>query len=150
MTDQKDLRSRRTVDTDALDGLFGYQLRRAQARVFADFMQAMAGDRITPSQFGVLSLIDSNQGLNQSALAKALGIERSTMVAAITTLEDRGLVKRGESASDRRSYALSLTPKGGALLNKIKAKVDQHEHIITAKLDDTEKSVLRELLRKIG
>jgi len=133
-----------------LDGLFGYQLRRAQARVFADFMRTMADDRITPGQFGVLSLIDGNRGLNQSALAKALGIERSTMVAVISALEDRALVKRGESVSDRRSYALSLTPRGQALLNEIKAKVDRHEKTITAGLDDTEKAVLRELLGKIG
>ena len=143
-------RVRPAVDTDMLDNLFGYQLRRAQARVFADFMTAMSGDAVTPGQFGVLSLIDGNSGLNQSALAKALGIERSTMVAVISTLEDRGLVKRGESSTDKRSYALSLTAGGRALLKKIRGKVEAHEKTITAKLDDHEKKLLRDLLKKIG
>jgi len=143
-------RLRKAVDTDMLDSLFGYQLRRAQARVFADFMAAMSGDAVTPGQFGVLSLIDGNSGLNQSALAKALGIERSTMVAVISALEDRKLVKRGESSTDKRSYVLSLTAGGRALLKKIRGKVDAHEKAITAKLNDDEKGLLRDLLKKIG
>lgn len=150
MTDRKASRSRRAVNTDMLDKLFGYQLRRAQARVFADFMQTMADDRITPGQFGVLSLIGGNPGLNQSTLAGALGIERSTMVAVISGLEKRALVKRGESTTDKRSYALSLSSQGRSLLNSMKRKVDRHEEAITSKLDDKEKALLRELLKKIG
>ena len=143
-------RSVADVDTKMLGSLLGYQLRRAQARVFADFMQTMAGERITPGQFGVLSLIGGNVGVNQSTLASALGIERSTMVAAISGLEDRGLVNRGESSADKRSYALSLTSEGLSLLNQIKAKVNRHEEAIAAKLDGSEKELLRELLKKIG
>jgi len=143
-------RIRQAVDTDMLDSLFGYQLRRAQSRVFVDFMRALSGEAVTPGQFGVLSLIDGNSGLNQSALAKALGIERSTMVAVISTLEDRGLVKRGESTADKRSYALSLTAGGRTLLKKTRGKVEAHEKTITAKLNDDEKGLLRDLLKKIG
>ncbi len=142
--------NRRVVDTDMLDNLLGYQLRRAQARTFADFMRTMADDRITPGQFGVLSLIGGNPGLNQSALAAALGIERSTMVAVISTLEQRNLLKRGESTTDRRSYALSLTPQGERLLQMIGRKVADHERAITARLDDAEKVLLRDLLGKVG
>ena len=148
--DDNGLRSRQTVDIDGLDTLLGYQLRRAQSRVFSDFMQAMSGDKITPGQFGVLSLIGANPGLSQSALASALGIERSTMVGVISTLEQRTLVNRGESITDKRTYALSLTPQGLTLLDAIRRKVDQHERSITAKLDDGERTMLRELLKKIG
>ena len=150
MMDVKAPRSRPAIDTAMLDTLFGYQLRRAQARTFADFMRTMTEDRITPAQFGVLSLIDGNSGLNQSALAAALGIERSTMVAVISALEERQLVIRGESINDKRSYALSLTPQGEDILAQIRRKVDGHEKSITARLDDAEKAVLRELLKKIG
>lgn len=144
------LRARQAIDAGMLDNLLGYQLRRAQARVFSDFMSAMDGDAMTPGQFGVLALIDGNSGLNQSALAKALGIERSTMVAVISALENRKLVKRGESGTDKRSYALSLTASGRTLLKKIWGKVEDHEKTITAKLDAREKNQLRDLLKKIG
>ena len=143
-------RPRTDVETDLLDDLLGYQLRRAQSRVFADFMKTMSGDKITPGQFGVLSLIWGNPGLSQSALAAALGIERSTIVGVISALEKRQLVRRGESRSDKRSYALSLTKPGQALLDAINSKVSDHEHNITVRLTDGEKVQLRELLKKIG
>src|SRR3972149_10268666 len=78
-----------------LSELIGYHLRRAQAVVFDDFMRSMADSRITPGQFGVLTMIQANPGISQSALARALGIERSTMVAVIDELEARRLADRG-------------------------------------------------------
>ena len=65
----------------------GYHLRRAQISFFNDFENSMDGVQITPGQFGVITLITVNSGLTQSALACAVGIERSTMVAVIDVLE---------------------------------------------------------------
>ena len=69
------------IDFDVLPGLIGYHLRRAQVAVFAHFADSIAR-QATPGQFGVLTLIGVNPGLTQSALASAVGIERST--AALT------------------------------------------------------------------
>ena len=65
----------------------GYHLRRAQISFFNDFENSMGGVQITPGQFGVITLIAANPGLTQSALARAVGIERSTMIAVIDVLE---------------------------------------------------------------
>lgn len=138
------------LDFGPLDGLIGYHLRRAQARVFADFMAAMAEDGVTPGQFGVLTLIDANSGLSQSSLAKALGIERSTMVEVIDRLEAQGLVARRKSPRDRRSYALDLTDVGRARLADLRPKVRRHEARIAAGLTADEVRVLTALLRRIG
>lgn len=133
-----------------LEELLGYHLRRAQAAVFADFMRTLADDRITPGQFGVLVLIDRNPGLNQSALARMLGIERSTMVAVIDGLEARGLVARQGSDSDRRLNVLCLTRLGKALLSEVKPKVRRHEKRIAADLRPEEVAALIGLLKRIG
>lgn len=133
-----------------LDELLGYHLRRAQSAVFNDFMRAMAADRITPGQFGVLTLIDRNPGLSQSALARELGIERSTMVAVIDRLEDRRLAARHESVSDRRSYGLALTEDGKALLARVKRKVREHEQRIAGDLKPNEVTTLIGLLKRIA
>lgn len=85
------------IDFDILPSLLGYRLRRAQITVFNDFVKTMSEVQITPGQFGVALLIHSNPGLTQSALARAVGIERSTMVAVIDALESRGLVERRKS-----------------------------------------------------
>jgi DNA-binding MarR family transcriptional regulator len=133
-----------------LTELVGYHLRRAQAAVFDDFMRTMARDQATPGQFGVLMLIGSNPGSTQSAIAKALGVERSTMVAVIDRLQERGLVSREVSESDRRSNALRLTAEGAALTARLKKRVRDHERRIAAGLGEEEKQTLIDLLRRIG
>ncbi len=143
-------RGRGAVDYGMLRQLVGYELRRAQARVFADFMGTMADDGVTPGQFGVLVLIATNPGSSQSAIAEALGIERSTMVAVIDGLQARGLVVRETAAGDRRSYALRLTRQGAALLARLEPMVRAHERRIAAALSEEEKQALIGLLRRIG
>ncbi|RIK95395.1 MAG: MarR family transcriptional regulator [Proteobacteria bacterium] len=138
------------VERGMLEDLVGYHVRKAQAIIFDDFMRAMAPERLSPGQFGVLVMISANQGMNQSTLAKALGIERSTMVAVITGLEKRGLIKRLPLATDRRANILALTPKGDLLLDKVKAKVRAHENKVTARLTADETQTLVSLLQKIG
>ncbi len=153
ITAQKNSKSPRpqvTVDWGMLDELVGFHLRRAQSVVFENFMKLAKEERVTPGQFGVLTLIKENPGLNQSGLANALGIERSTMVAVINVLEDRGLVRRQESKADRRSYVLSLTKPGKEFLKAANEKVRQNEAMIAAVLDGSERKMLVKMLKKIS
>jgi DNA-binding MarR family transcriptional regulator len=137
-------------DFDLLPSLIGYHLRRAQISVFNDFVRTMAEQKVTPGQFGVLDLISANPGLTQSALARAVGIERSTMVAVIDALETRKLVERRRAPTDRRSYALVLTTEGIALLDRLKPMVLDHEKRIAADLSARERDALISLLKRIG
>lgn len=147
-------KSARSTDTalsyGLLSELIGYHLRRAQAIVFDDFMRSMADSRITPGQFGVLTMIQANPGISQSALARALGIERSTMVAVIDELEARGLAERGTARHDRRTHALALTAKGNTLLDALEPKVRRHEQRIASDLSKTEIRRLIALLRRLS
>ncbi len=137
------------ADYGLLTELVGYRLRRAQAAVFSHFRDRIGGDGVTPGQFGVLVLIDANSGLSQSALAKALGIKRSTMVAVIDRLEQLGWVERMTSEADRRSYALTLTKKGTDILTRITPLVRGHEEHINTGLNEKEKATLIELLERV-
>ena len=137
-------------DYGLLPELIGYNLRRAHDRVVGDFMTAMAGHDVTPGQFGVLTLIEANSGLNQTQLGNAIGIDRSTVVAVIDRLEDRGLVERAPSPTDRRSYALRLSPDGARLLAVLRPLVRRHEARIAADLTADERETLRRLLRRVA
>lgn len=137
------------IDYGILPGLVGYHVRRAQIAVFAEFNRTMAEHQITPGQFGVLTLIGGNPGLTQSALAKAVGIERSTMVAMIDGLEVRGLVERRDSPKDRRSHALVLSAAGEARLEQLKKLVLRHERQILADLSLEERQTLIGLLSRL-
>ena len=72
------------------------------------------------------------------------------MVAVIDGLEDRKLVARRGSDSDRRAKVLSLTKQGRSLLAKVTPKVRRHEQRIAADLDASEMAALIALLKRIG
>ena len=100
----------REIDFDELPGYVGYQVRRTQAKIFADFEATLANVDFTPGSFGVLTLIRANPGITQVALAAAFGVDKSTMSPVIFRLEKRGLVRREVLASDRRCHALFFEP----------------------------------------
>jgi DNA-binding MarR family transcriptional regulator len=131
-----------------LETLLGYNLRRAQLVVFQNFAQAMAEFGVSPGQLGVLFLVDANPGLNQTALGRALGIERSSVVAVLDRLERSDLLRR--TKPDRRSHALYLTDAGRRLLRDIRPKLEKHEREIAAGLSAEERATLMHLLRRIG
>ncbi|TNE63829.1 MAG: MarR family transcriptional regulator [Alphaproteobacteria bacterium] len=120
-------KSRREVDISGLEGLLGYNLRRAQMVELQRFASYFGPYDIRPVQYAILTLVDSNPGLNQSQLGEALDVKRANMVTLINELEGRGLVGRMPSARDRRSHTLELTEKGHALvgtLRDVQAKLE--------------------------
>ena len=108
--------------------LLGYSLKRAQLKVFEDFLRCMAPLQLTPAQFSVLLLLDKNPGRNQTEIANTLGILRPNFVAMLDALECRDLCTRMRSPNDRRSHVLMLTDKGRATLARAKKIVaTKHE-----------------------
>lgn len=138
------------MDLGPLPDLIGYNLRRAQVAVFQSFQNAVAPHDITPGQFGVLIMIMENQGLSQSDLGTAVGIDRSTMVAVIDRLESRGLVVRAPSPNDRRSYALRLSDKGDELMRELIPRIQEHDRNMVKDLSADEITHLIDYLRRIA
>ncbi len=137
------------VDYDFLPTLVGYQVRRAQLAVFADFTATLKPLHLTPGQFGVLVLIGANPGLKQTDIGSALGFDRSSFVALLDRLEARGLLVRQPALHDRRSHALHLSPAGAALLEKSEPLLTAHEANLCTALSTAEKAELLRLLGKI-
>ncbi len=137
------------IDFGLLPGLLGYQVRQAQIAIFRDFTATLADDGMTPTLFGSLVLIEANPGLRQADLARALGLDRSTVVTVIDTLEKRDLVARRRAADDRRSNAVTLTPAGTRLLGRLKPRVADHEARLAAALDADERTALAGMLARI-
>ena len=138
-----------TLDFGLLPGLLGYQVRQAQIAIFRDFTATLSDDGMTPTLFGSLVLIEANPGLRQADLARALGLDRSTVVTVIDTLEKRDLVARRRAADDRRSNAVTLTPAGTRLLGRLKPRVADHEARLAASLDADEQAALADMLARI-
>jgi DNA-binding MarR family transcriptional regulator len=139
------------LDRGLLPSLLGYMLRRTQSAVFGDFAATFskAGEALTPGEFGLLVLVDRNAGLSQMALARALGIDRSTLVPILDRLQARGLLMRHRSPTDGRTHALALTPAGEKALGRFTRLVRAHEKRIASGLSSAETRSLIELLEKV-
>jgi len=70
----------------------------------------------TLRQLYYIELIDKNQGISVSELAKKLEVKKSTVSIAINQLIDLGIVNKIQSDSDKRFYFLQLTSKGNQII----------------------------------
>src|ERR1700754_1910491 len=108
------------LDMGELSELLGYSLKRAQLKVFEDFLRCVAPLQLTPAQFSVLLLLDKNPGRNQTEIANTLGILRPNFVAMLDGLESRDLCARTRAPNDRPSHTLVPPDKGARLLARAK------------------------------
>ena len=138
------------VDFSTLDGLIGFQIRQAQLQVFNHFRKSVGMAGITPGQAGILILIRNNPAISQAALARAFGVERATLGQIITEMEAKSWVERHPSRSDRRSYALSLSPSGRSFLEEVLDRITAHEQEVTAHLSKAERQQFLRLLLKFS
>ena len=139
----------REIDFDELPTYVGYQVRRTQAKIFADFEAALANVDFTPGSFGVLTLIRANPGITQVALAAAFGVDKSTMSPVSFRLEKRGLIRREVLASDRRCHALYFEEEAELQFLAAREKIRAFEGSVAARLSRPEQRELARLLAKL-
>lgn len=137
------------IDFDELPTYVGYQVRRTQARIFAELEATLGDFDVTPGAFGVLTLIRANPGITQVALAAAFGIDKSTLSPVIVRLEKRGLVRREVQASDRRCHALFLEAAAEPAFLAAREKFRAAEAAVAARLSKGEQRQLARLLAKL-
>lgn len=99
-----------------LEALPGHHIRRLHQIAVAVFLQETEAQGVTPVQYGALQAVRNTPGLDQRTLARALGLDTSTVAGVVDRLEARGLLQRSASADDRRVRLLTLTAEGRALL----------------------------------
>jgi DNA-binding MarR family transcriptional regulator len=137
------------INFDELPSYVGYQVRRTQAKIFADFETTLKDFDFTPGSFGVLTLIRANPGITQVALAAAFGIDKSTMSPVIFRLESRGFIRREVQANDRRRHALFFEEAAEPAFLAAREKVRAFETSVAARLTKAEQRELARLLGKL-
>lgn len=113
---------------DPLQSLYarpGFMLRRAHQIATSIFLQASAPLGATTTQYGVLTVLQCQPGIDQITLARRLGLDRSTAGSVVSTLERTGYITR-VVGPDRRRRTLELTPAGSERLTAL------HDHAADA------------------
>lgn len=137
------------LDLAGLPELLGFHLRLAHVAMYRDFTAAMTDLDLTQKQSATLQLVGANPGASQVDIAATLGADRATMMAMIDRLENRGLLLRSRSMTDRRRRELHLTPQGEAVLARAIATTQRHEDQFTSRMTKAQLEALVDALRLI-
>lgn len=141
--------SRNDEPDPALTGRLGYLLKHAQLRMVELSTKALAPFGINGRELAVLLVLAGHEPASQLQAAKRLGIDRTTMVGLLDTLEDKGLVSRHPHAEDRRRNVVELTEAGQDTLRSAKTASDAAEREFLAPLSARAAGQLVDALRTV-
>ncbi|MET0233783.1 MAG: MarR family transcriptional regulator [Kibdelosporangium sp.] len=132
-----------------LSGRLGYLLKHAQLQMTELLTKALAPYGIDGRELGVLLVLAGREPASQQQAAQRLGIDRTTMVAMLDTLEGKGLVSRHPDADDRRRNVVELTEAGQSTLRQATEASDAAEREFLAPLSPQIAQHLRNSLQTI-
>ena len=132
-----------------LDTLPGHYIRRLQQIAVAIFLQETEAHGVTPIQYAALQAVHTAPGIDQRTLARAIGLDTSTVAGVVDRLEARGLMQRSASPEDRRVRLLSLTKPGQELLEAIEPDMLKAQERILAPLPKAERAEFMRMLRAL-
>ncbi len=126
-----------------------YLLKHTERLMAQLHVEALAPLDIHARDLGVLLAIDSHDPASQQHVAHLMGVDGTTMVAVIDSLEAKGFIARRPDTEDRRRNVVELTPAGQDILREGIAASDAAEAELLAPLSPEENLQLRNLLARI-
>jgi DNA-binding MarR family transcriptional regulator len=123
-------------------------LHRASQR--ADGLFARRISDLTPRQFVVLQAVAGKNGLSQTDIMAATGIDRSSTAELVRTLVTNGCLKRRRTRRDARVYAVRITPSGRQMLETGISATRAAEKELLLPVPEKQRSVLLKLLMLVA
>jgi len=129
----------------------GHLLHRAQQFAAEHFAKAMPDDmKLTQRQFAVLAATAGQEGLTQTDLVRATGIDRSTLAELVSRMVTRKLLRRERVPGDARANAIHLTDEGRTVYDAALASAMAADASIMESLPKNKRSSFLETLRRIS
>lgn len=95
-------------------------------------MTAGLGNAISITEIHIIEKIGQLEPVRMSEVAKSIGVTLATLTVACDKLENKNLIRRSRSESDRRVVNVSLTDKGRAAFEYHKAF---HARMVSSVMD---------------
>ena len=133
-----------------LTSRLGYLLKHARLKLGELTAAALAPYGLDGRELAVLLVLAGCEPASQQQAARRLGIDRTTMVALLDALEDKGLVTRHPHAEDRRKNVVELTPAGRTTLREAMAASEKAERQFLAPLTGPDAQQFRDALRALA
>jgi DNA-binding MarR family transcriptional regulator len=127
-----------------------YWINRTSRVLVRRFDAALRPFGFAMSHFPVLGALAEGRSLSQTELAQAAGVEQPSMAETLARMERDGIVRRKPNPSDGRGSLFSITSRARARFPKAKSALQECERQVMAGLDHGERTVLRELLKRVA
>jgi DNA-binding MarR family transcriptional regulator len=98
-------------------------LHRALQHALDIYAEEVGDGAVTQRQFAVLTAVASHEGLTQTDLVRATGIDRSTLADMVARMIAKGLIGRERSTTDGRANTVRLTDAGREALAQASPRV---------------------------
>jgi MarR family transcriptional regulator, organic hydroperoxide resistance regulator len=133
----------------SVDSEITWLLHRAAQR-----MRSVTGEQaerhgIQLRDYIVLSALDKTPNLTQVELAKALGLDKTTLMSQLDRLERMGLVVRRSDPRDRRIRIPEITQAGNTLRVKVANACDTVETSVLNSFSQDHVQIFRQMLFNI-
>jgi len=107
---------------------------RAVQVVTEIYQSEMAAHDLTARQYAVLFALAHTDGLSQSKLVDATGIDRSTMADIVRRMLKKGIIQRKRDKEDARAYEVKITDDGVRLFRTVSPIIQRIEDKLMAAL----------------
>ncbi len=105
---------------------------------------------VTQRQYAVLAAVAAHEGLTQTDLVRATGIDRSTLADMIARMTKRGLLARERSANDARANQVTLSEAGRVALDAVQPHVHAADEKILALIPSAKRQAFVAILRDLA
>jgi len=135
------------VVRDACLCLYVQRAARALGRRFDDALRPIG---LTNGQFSLMMSLNRPEPPDMGAVASLLGMDRTTLTAAVKPLQRRHLLKIAVDPADRRSRVMTLTARGRKLLACAVPIWKKTHTAVEALLPDRDPDRFRKSLRAVS
>jgi DNA-binding MarR family transcriptional regulator len=99
--------------------------------------------------YGVLSALDQSPVRTQTALADAIGADKTRIIPILDELQQKGYIERRPDPDDRRVRLLEITPPGREVKNAIQRDIQRGEERWLSELTAQEREVFLRALERV-
>jgi DNA-binding MarR family transcriptional regulator len=139
----------RRISISALDKSPSHLLHRAlQLALDLYALEAESGG-LTQRQYAVLCAVAADEGLSQTGLVLATGIDRSTLADMVARLIGKGLLARERSTADARANTVRLTDLGREALAAATPRVEAADRRLIEMLGPKKRDPFLDALRRL-
>ena len=134
----------------SLDRSPSHLLHRALQLALDIYGEETGSGVVTQRQYAVLAAVSAHEGLTQTDLVRATGIDRSTLADMIARMIAKDYLVRERSTTDGRANTVRLTDIGRAVLEAVEPQVSAADQRILALLSSSKRDAFINQLRDLA